>query len=271
MEPHNTKVIAITSGKGGVGKTNIVANTAIALSRMGKRVLVMDADLGLGNIDILLGLTPRYNIGHFLRGERRLDEIIIRGPEDIMILPASSGIHELTELNAEEQLSLIAHLDEMVNGIDIMIIDTGAGISSNVLFFNIAAQDIVVIASAEPTSITDAYALMKVLSKKYDEKEFRLIVNGVESEQEGKDVYRKLSTVGGRFLNISLDYLGYIPYDEAVQFSVIQQRAVVQAFPEAPSSLCFSRIAKRLSDIPLRTELKGGVQFFWRKMLSRTF
>ncbi len=271
MEPHETKVIAITSGKGGVGKTNIVANTAITLSKMGKRVLVMDADLGLGNIDILLGLTPKYNIGHFLRGEKGLEDIIIKGPEDTMILPASSGIQELTELDAEEQLSLVAHLDEMVDGIDMMIIDTGAGISSNVIFFNMAAQDIVVIASPEPTSITDAYALMKVLSKRYGEKSFRLLVNGVDTEEDGRNVYRKLSTVGGRFLNISVDYLGYILYDELVQLSVVQQKAVVQAYPDTPASICFDRIAKRLCEMPVRGELKGGMQFFWRKMLNRTF
>ncbi len=268
---HNVRVIAVTSGKGGVGKTNTVANISVALAQMGKRVLLLDADLGLGNLDILLGLAPKYNIGHFLRGEKTLDEVIVNGPAGVMILPASSGLTELTDLAAEQRLALDAHLEELAERIDIMIIDTAAGISDNVLFFNMAAQEIVVVASPEPTSITDAYAMMKVMHKKYGERAFKLLVNSVKSRQEGMEVYRKLSLVAAKFLNVSVDYLGCVLYDENVQNSVIQQRAVLEAFPSTMASVCYREIAKGLSELSVCNELKGGIQFFWRKMVGSGF
>ncbi|MEK7773404.1 MAG: MinD/ParA family protein, partial [Deltaproteobacteria bacterium] len=208
-----TRVIAVSSGKGGVGKTNSVANLAVAFARMGKKVLLLDADLGLGNLDILLGLTPKYNIGHLLRGERTMGEVIVKGPFGIMILPASSGVQELTSLSPEERLSLASHLEGMGLYVDIMFIDTGAGISSNVLFFNMSAQEIIVVVSPEPTSLTDAYALMKVLLHKHGERAFKLLVNNVRTKKEGVEVYRKISLVAERFLNISVDYIGCVLYD----------------------------------------------------------
>ncbi len=169
-----TKVVAITSGKGGVGKTNIVANLAVALSRMGRRVLIFDADLGLGNLDVLLGLAPRFNIGHVLRGEKELDEIIIKGPSGIEILPAASGIEELTTLTTQQKMDLFTKMEGLNGKVDVMLIDTAAGISHNVLFFNIASHEILVVASTEPTSLIDAYALMKVLHLRYGGKEVPL-------------------------------------------------------------------------------------------------
>ncbi len=178
------RVISVTSGKGGVGKTCCVVNLAISLAREGKRVLVFDADLGLCNLDVMLGLSPKYNINHVLRGEKQIEDVIVKGPEGIMVIPAASGISELTNLNAEQRLALTSSMEMLDKDVDIMIIDTGAGISNNVMFFNTAAQEIIVVVTPEPTSLTDAYALMKVLMKKHGEKSFKLLVNTARGEKE---------------------------------------------------------------------------------------
>src|SRR3989337_4164928 len=157
------KVISVTSGKGGVGKTNVVVNLAYALTQIGKKVLILDADMGLGNIDVMLGLAPEYNLYHLINGEKSLSEVMTSGPGGMKILPAGSGIQELSELTANQKLNLLAALARIDNSIDVVLIDTAAGISGNVMYFNTAAQDIVVVASPQPTSITDAYALMKIL------------------------------------------------------------------------------------------------------------
>src|SRR3990172_5870955 len=231
-----TRVISVSSGKGGVGKTNSVANLAIAFSRLGKRVLLLDADLGLGNLDVLLGLAPRFNIGHLLRGEKTIEEVLVDGPEGVKILPASSGVQELTDLSTEERLLLASHLEGLESLFDIMIIDTGAGISSNVLFFNVAAQEIMVVVTPEPTSITDAYALMKVLLHKHGERRFKLLVNEVKTRKEGIEVYRKISLAAERFLSISVEYLGSVLLDENVSRSVIRQKAVMELYPQTKAS-----------------------------------
>ncbi|MBI5467561.1 MAG: MinD/ParA family protein [Deltaproteobacteria bacterium] len=265
-----TRVIAVSSGKGGVGKTNSVVNLAVAFAEMGERVLLLDADLGLGNLDVLLGLAPKYNLGHLLRGEKTIEEVMVKGPSGIMILPASSGVTELTDLSTEERLSLASHLENMGAEFDLMIIDTGAGISSNVLFFNIAAQEIVVVVTPEPTSITDAYALMKVLLRKHGERTFKLLVNQVKSRKEAVEVYRKISLAAERFLNASVDYVGCVLHDENVPRAVIRQQAVMEVYPDTRASVCYREIAKEIRDLPSRAGLKGGMQFFWRQILNRT-
>jgi flagellar biosynthesis protein FlhG len=244
------KVITISSGKGGVGKTNVVANLAIALAKMGKKVMLLDANLGLGNLDVLLGLAPEYNFAHVLRGEKKIDEIIIKGPAGISIIPAASGLQELTTLSAEQKINLFSQLEGMDEKVDIMLIDTAAGISQNVLFFNIVASEIIIIASPEPTSIVDAYALIKVLHNKHGEKKFRLLVNQAKDNREGLDVYRNVSTVADKFLNISIDYMGYIPYDENVRKAVREQRAVIELFPTSKASKSFQEMGKIIDAFP---------------------
>ena len=230
------RVIAVTSGKGGVGKTNVVTNLAIALSRLGKKVLVMDADLSLANIDILLGLTPDYHIGHVLNGERLISEILVDGPAGITILPASSGWEDLTALDDMQKLSLLEQMDALDRDFEIVLVDTAAGIGNNVLYFNQAAQERVVVVTPEPTSLTDAYALIKVLSQ-HKEKYFRLLMNMVQDEKEAKDVYRKLAAVADRFLDdVSLDYLGFVPTDKNLVNAVRHQKALVEAYPQTPAS-----------------------------------
>lgn len=264
------QVIAVTSGKGGVGKTNVVANLALALSLAGKRVLVLDADLGLGNLDVLLGLVPRYTLEQVLSGDKHLSDIILQGPGGTMILPASSGIQDMTALTREQQVILQDELDRISADVDVLLIDTGAGISSNVLFFAVAAQEILVVASPEPTSITDAYALMKVLSSRFSERHFRLLVNMAKSQRDAREVYRKIGLVADRFLNISIDYVGYIPADDHVPKSVCRQRAVVEAFPHAPASQEFYRLAETVGNWSPTAAPKGTVQFFWQRLVTQT-
>ncbi|MFQ5579245.1 MAG: MinD/ParA family protein [Nitrospiria bacterium] len=261
------RVVAVTSGKGGVGKTNVVANLAVSLSASGKSVLVLDADLGLGNIDVLFGMIPKYTLEHVVLGEKTLNEVIIPGPCGIKILPTSSGTEDLTHLTSEQKLVLLGEIDRLETPVDIFLIDTGAGISSNVLYFNTVAQDIIVVASPEPTSVTDAYAIMKVLSTHHGEKRFRLLVNMVENEREAKEVFHKLTLVSDKFLDIAIDYLSYIPRDDYLRKAVCQQKAVVDLYPTSTSSLQFNKVAKEIIRWPVQDIPKGNVQFMWKKLL----
>jgi len=268
--PTRPRVIAVTSGKGGVGKSNIVANLGITLSRLGKKVLIIDADLGLANIDILLGLTPTFNIRDVFSGEKTLGEVIIEGPAGLKILPSSSGIQEMAELSEEQKVFLLNELDNYTENFDVVLIDTGAGISSNVLYFNIAAQERIVVANNEPTSITDAYALIKVLATKYSERRFNLLINELTSRQEAEFVYRNLTKVADRFLGgqVSIDYLGCIPRDEAVCRAVLKQRAVVDIFPQAQASQGFREVAQKLLEMEPAQVLDGNIKFFWRQLVQ---
>ncbi len=244
------KVVAITSGKGGVGKTNIVANLGFTLRRFGKKVLIFDADLGLGNLDVLLGLAPQYNLSHVIRGEKQLHEVVVTGPGGMKILPAASGIQDLTALTQQERFLVFSQLDEFARDFDIMLIDTAAGISSNVLFFNINSDEILVVATPEPTSITDAYAMMKVLSVKYSTDHFKLVVNAAANVQEADDVYRQLNLVADRFLNISMEYYGCILLDENVRKGVRQQKAVTEMAPLTKASRNFIDLARKVANTP---------------------
>ena len=208
-----TKVITVASGKGGVGKTNVVANLAIPLARGGQRVMVFDADLGLGNIDILLGLTPRHNISHVLSGEKQLSDVLVRGPQDILVLPASSGVASMASLDVATQARLIDAVSSLDIPLDYLLVDCAAGIAGDVLTFSRAAQDLIVVLSNEPASVADAYALIKVLSKQYGLKRFHLLPNMVRDAREGQALFAKITGVADRYLDVSLDLLGSIPLD----------------------------------------------------------
>ncbi len=263
------RVISITSGKGGVGKTNVTANLAYAFTRLEKTVLVMDADLGLSNIDVLLGLSPRFSIEHFFRGEKTLSEILVEGPGGMSILPASSGVSELVHLDESQKLLLLNEIDLFCEDVDFILIDTGAGISSNVLYFNTMAQESIVIATPEPTSITDAYALMKVLFKQFDKKNFKLLINLVENDREAKEVYKKISRVVDHFLKeISIDYLGFIPLDEKLPLAVKRQKPILEIYPKAPSSRNIFELAKRICETPFEANAQGGLQLFRKMFLN---
>lgn len=263
-----TRVFSITSGKGGVGKTAVVANTAVTLSKMGKSVLILDADLGLANIDVVFGLTPQYNLNHFFTGEQELESIMVDGPYGIKILPAGSGIQNFTRLDGHHKMRLLDSLDALHNDFDVVLIDTEAGISENVTYFNTAAQDILVVTTPEPTAITDAYALMKLLSTQYHEKNFNLIVNQTRDEEEALDVYRKLTMVSNRYLDISIDYLGSIPADELMVEAIRKQKVYVDIDPTSSVAGAFTSLANRLTSEPTHFEPKGNLQFFWKTLLN---
>lgn len=264
----STRVLAITSGKGGVGKTNIVANLGYAFSALEKKVLILDADMGLGNLDVLLGIAPRYNLSHVFSGELELEEVIEDGPGGLLILPASSGIQELTQLSADQKMLILSELDCLVENIDILLIDTAAGISSNVMDFNVSAHEIIVVVSPEPTSITDAYALMKVLSMRYSEKCCKLLVNMVSTEQEGLEVYRQLELVTHRFLDIEIEYLGAILFDDKITKGIKRQKLISELYPGSKASRCFVDLAKKISGSTPASRPKGNTNFFWHHLMQ---
>jgi len=265
----NTRVIAITSGKGGVGKTNIVANLGFAMTQLNKKVLIFDADLGLGNMDVLLGLAPKHNISHVAMGTMNISDIAITGPGNMKILPASSGIESLTHLTDQQRVRLLSSLERMLDSVDIFLIDTGAGISSNVMYFNSSAQEIIVVVSPEPTSVTDAYALMKVMNLHYSQKHFKLIVNFAKTAKEAGELYRQLRLVTDKFLDITLEYIGYVLADEEVRKGVKLQRVVSELSPNSQASKCFTALAKKICETPVLQPPAGGSNFFWRSVVGK--
>ena len=263
-----TRVLSITSGKGGVGKTAVVSNIAVTLAKQGKKVLIIDADLGLANVDVVLGLAPPYNLNHFFNGERTLEEVMVEGPYGLKVLPAGSGVQQYTRLDGQLKMRLIESLDALEEQFDVVLIDTEAGISDNVTYFNVAAQDILVVTTPEPTAITDAYALMKLLSTQYHQKRFLLTVNAVREEDEGLDVFEKLTMVSGRYLDISLDYLGSIPFDRKMHQSVREQQVMVDMLPDNKVAKAFVELAENLVDTPMNNQAQGTLQFFWKQFLG---
>ncbi|TMA80414.1 MAG: MinD/ParA family protein [Deltaproteobacteria bacterium] len=262
------RTIAVASGKGGVGKTNIVANLAIALRRRGQRVIVVDADLGLANLDTLLGVNPRATLRHVLHGECPLRDVLVEGPAGIQIVPAASGFEELTQLTNAQRLLLLEQVDSLDGAFDVLLLDTGAGISSNVLFFAAAAHETMVVVTPEPTALTDAYALVKVLSTRYAEQRFAVVVNMARGEFEARRTFTHLSRVAERFLHVSLRWAGWVPFDAEVPEAVRRQRAVVELAPHAPVSRAFERLAQCVVDGPESVPPKGGLQFFFRRLLA---
>jgi flagellar biosynthesis protein FlhG len=263
------RVIAVTSGKGGVGKTNIAANLACLLVKRRKETLVLDADVGLANIDVILGVNASFNLYHVLKGEKTLEEILIDGPGGLRILPSASGIPEMTDLSRGEKLTLVDTLSALGERLDIMMIDTGAGISSNVMYFNMAAKEIIVVATPEPTSLTDAYALIKVLYQRYAKKRFRLIVNMVKSAAEAREIYFRLSNATSHFLNLTVEYLGHVVLDENMTEAVRKQTALVEIFPEAPAARCLAKVADKIATETLDAYENGSIKFFWKNIIDQ--
>ena len=262
------RTLAVTSGKGGVGKTNLVVNMGIELSRLGRRVLIIDADLGLANVDVVLGLNPEYTLHDVIHGEKNIEEIIVTHESGMQILPAASGVSEMSNLSSEEKLMILQELDGLKTQADTVIIDTAAGISDTVLYFNIAAQDRLVVATGEPTSLTDAYALIKVLHLNHQEKRFKLVVNNVPDLGSAKQVFRKLAAATEHFLSdVSLDYLGYVPSDQAVNRAVMQQKPLAVAFPNSPAAQGIRGLAKAYLAQPVEAA-SGNIKFFWRRLVD---
>lgn len=263
-----TKVIAVTSGKGGVGKTNVSTNMAVALAQRGRDVMLMDADLSLANVDVLLGLQPSCNLAHLVRGEATLEQAIVTGPSGVRIVPASSGDRTMADLPQASQAAIISAFSQLDRQPEILIVDTAAGLSENVARFGQAAQHVLVVVCDEPASITDAYALIKVFSRDYGIRRFHVLSNMSRSRVDGRALFEKLMRVTDRFLDVVLVHAGTIPSDGYLRKSVQEQRAVVDAYPDSWSSKAFHQLAETVDAWKQRHEPSGGLTFFFERLIE---
>ena len=262
------QVIAVTGGKGDVGKSNVSINLSIALADLGRRVILLDADLGLANIDVLLGITAKGNIADVISGDLSLRDILVEGPKGIKVVPAASGTQKMVSLNHMEHAGLINAFSELSQDLDVLVIDTAAGISDGVVSFVRAAQEVLVVVTDEPTSITDAYALIKLLNRDYDMYRFRVLANMVRSPEEGRHLFSKLTAVTERFLDVALQYVGSVPFDENVKKAVQRQRPVLEAYPRAKASIAFRQLAQKADSWPLPSTPRGHLEFFVERLVQ---
>lgn len=271
----SAKVITVTSGKGGVGKTSISVNLAIQLARMGKRVVIFDADFGLANIEIMFGLRPRYTLADLMYHGKEIGDIIMRGPENIGFISGGSGIRELSNVSRDQVFSLIQKLDDLDRQADVIIIDTGAGISDTVLEFVAASEEVLLVATPEPTSVTDAYALMKALDRRtafrQERSIVRLVANQVREEWEATELFEKLGAVARKFLDMEVEYLGAVPYDKYMQRAVMRQDPVCISHPEARAARAVKRMAFLLEDQHMEEETRGGIAKLFSRVIRMRF
>ncbi|AGB40648.1 ATPase involved in chromosome partitioning [Halobacteroides halobius DSM 5150] len=263
---NSASIYAVTSGKGGVGKSNFVANLALGLQQEGKKVIVFDADLGLANLDVILGVTPNYNLNHVISGTKSLEEIIIAGPEGLALIPGGSGIEDLANLSQYQINNLIDHWHKIENKYDIILIDTGAGLSNSVLDFVLAADEVIVISTPEPTSVTDAYGVIKVINTHDADAKIKLVINQVDSRNEGERIGRRLSNTAKEFLNQEIDFLGELPTDKAVVKAVKKRRPFLLEYPHAKIAKSINQIVLELLD--KEPKKSQGITGFFSDLLS---
>ena len=262
------QVIAVSSGKGGVGKTNVSVNLSLAMVEAGYRVLLLDADLGLANVDLLLGLRAEYNLSHVISGERTLEEVVVNGPEGLKIIPAASGMQMMSELSPSQHAGVIHSFSDLNMPLDVLVVDTAAGISDGVVSFVKASNEVVVVVCNEPTSLTDAYALIKVMSEDHGVQKFNILANSVRDPHEGIKLFKKLSRVTDYYLDVTLNFMGAVPYDEYLVKAVKKQSAVLQSFPQSPSSIAFRKIAKTVMSWPVPQSASGHLEFFVERLIK---
>ncbi|MFP4015815.1 MAG: MinD/ParA family protein [Halanaerobiales bacterium] len=260
----NTRIIAVASGKGGVGKSNITVNLGLALQEMGKKVLLLDADLGMANLDILLGLTPRYNLSHVLKGNCKFEEALLNGPGGIDILPGTSGVEDLVNISLTEVKRLIEASSQMENTYDIIIIDIGAGIHYSVTNFIMACDEALIVLTPEPTAIMDAYSLIKYLSRNKYKNKIGILINQITSQKEGSDVANRMKQVIGEYLHLDIEIMGYIPYDEYLKHSVKKQTPLILKYPLSKAVEAVKSIAAKMLDRAEETESRGMKGFIYR-------
>jgi flagellar biosynthesis protein FlhG len=263
------RVIAVSGGKGGVGKTTVAINLATALTRAGQRVMLLDGDLGLANVDVLLGLAPRYTLAHVLSGERTLDEIIVETPSGLRVAPAASGVARMANLGPAEHLGLVRAFSGLASQLDTLIVDTSAGIADGVLRFSQAAQHVLLVLRDEPASITDAYALIKVLSREHAVQRFRVLVNMTRETGQGPSVFERLQRVTQRYLEVALEYVGEIPDDAWLGKAIREQRPVIEAYPSSRASLAFKKLARLTDTWPIPAGPRGHLEFFVERLVRR--
>lgn len=264
------RVIAVTSGKGGVGKTNVSTNLALSLANQGKKVMLMDADLGLANVDVLLGLHPLYNLSHVINGERSINDIVVMGPGGVRIVPAASGVRDMAALTGTQHAGIIQAFSDLTVDLDVLLIDTAAGLADGVTAFARAAQEMIVVVCDEPASITDAYALIKVMNRDHGVHRFRILANMTRTTQQGQELFNKIAKVTNRFLDVTLDYLGSVPYDEYLLKAVRKQRAVVDAYPRSKAAMAFGNLVKKMDQWPLPEVATGHMEFFVERLIQST-
>ncbi len=270
-----SRVITVTSGKGGVGKSTLSVNLAIAMSRMGKRVIILDADFGLANVEVMLGIRPQYNLADLMFRGRELKDIITEGPEGLGFISGGSGIQELSRLTRDQVVYLVQRLYELDEMADVILVDTGAGIADTVLEFVSASNEVLVVATPEPTSITDAYALLKTLNRKSDfvkeNTSIRMVANRIKDAQEGENLHQKLSVVVEKFLNIQVDYLGGILNDNNCQKAVMQQEPVMLSYPNSNTARAVEGIAAKLLDIKTDNEGQSGITQLFNRWMKNIY
>jgi len=265
-----TQVIAVGSGKGGVGKTNLAVNLSLAMAESGKRVWLLDADMGLANVDVVMGLRVRYTLGHVLSGEKRLEEIMISGPWGLRIIPGASGLADIANLPIAAQDRLLQQVALLNDQPDVLLLDTGAGINMNVLRFLHAAQEVIVVATPEPTSITDAYALVKVLGRSAQAPRLSLVVNWARDQNEAEITARKLAEVIRRFLDVEINLLGSLPHDPHLSHAVRQQKPLLLAYPRSPYAVHLRRLGQALgAEPPESPSGPSPLRNFFQKLSSR--
>ena len=258
------RVIAVTSGKGGVGKSNTSVNLAIALAAQGKRVILMDADLGLANVEVLLGLSSLHNLEHVIEGEKTIAEILVRGPGGISVVPGSSGLAKIADLTHAGRQNLLGGLQDLQAQSDFIILDTMAGIGRNAVAFSLAADEVILITTPEHPAIVDAYAMLKTLYANQPETVVRLVVNMVPNPALAQAVYTKMSGVSQRYLGKNISFLGYLARDHHVSQAVMQSKPFMIAYPHAPVSQCMNQIASRLlqQQVPREAQKEGFFRRF---------
>ena len=264
-----TRIITITSGKGGVGKTNVSVNMALAYARLGKKVVVMDADLGLANVNIMLNMVPKYNLYDMIRKGKTMKEIMVETDYGISIVAGALGISQIANLSDEERKNFISELTSLTFA-DVIIIDTSAGVSSNVLDFIAAADDAIIITTPEPTAITDAYGIIKIIATEYEnlDMELKLVVNRVKGAAEAKKVADRMTNIAGQFLNLKVEYLGFIYDDPVVSHAVIRQKPFTVIDPRCKASICIHHIVSKMEKSELRET--GGFASMFKRLFGRS-
>jgi flagellar biosynthesis protein FlhG len=266
------RVISIIGAKGGVGTTNVVANLGLAFTQMGMRVLILETNFGLGNLNTFLGLNPAYTIEDFFEKEKSLFDILTVGPGGMMIIPSSPGNHDLTNLDLNRNRFLLTEIERLEDRVDILLIDAGAGISANALFFNAVAQKVLILSAPEPTSLKNACALIKVFSEKHVQKDFMILINQAANDHEAKEIFKDLYLKIDRSLqSVRLEYVGFIPFDENIRQAVRYQRPVLDLFPKSPVSQKFIDLARLFSENLVFIKEKENAHFFQQKPLPLTY